>query len=82
MMEKPLKQKKKGDSVVRCTACNKRKRVSFSLCLRKGWPVCCDQTMYLFSSPTNRQISEAVADAMAPLVALRRVLRPRSRRAL
>lgn len=63
------------DSTVRCRHCRREEAVSFSYCLRKGWPKCCGGTMELVSQPTRETVTAAVKEAMAPLRAARKLAR-------
>lgn len=67
----------KSDSVVQCTGCGKKRKVNFTASMKKGWPKCCAGTMRLITDPTRKMIGDAIAEVMAPLVEIRKALRPR-----
>lgn len=55
-----------SDSYVKCDICGKTKEVAFSVCLRKGWPTCCEgKTMRLLR--TEADIDAAVGKAVSPV---------------
>lgn len=64
-----------GDSVVRCETCKREEQVAFAYCLRKGWPKCCGHTMTLISNPSRETVSAAVDQIMAPVAAIKKVMR-------
>jgi hypothetical protein len=66
----------KTDSVVECGVCQKRARVNFSACLRRGWPRCCLGQMTLVSKTSAAMVGAAMREIFAGV----RLARERVRR--
>jgi len=56
------------DAFVKCGTCSRIKRVQVEGCLRRGWPRCCRETMYLVTFDQKIFVC-AIKNIMAPLEA-------------
>lgn len=65
----------KNDSTCQCQICQRKERCNFAHCLSRGWPRCCGKMMLLTEKPTKEDVKRAMDQLMAPVVAVREVLK-------
>lgn len=52
------------DTTVKCAICGREEKARFSVCLRLGWPRCCDFSMTIIRQPAPVDIELITRDVV------------------